>query len=72
VGSALLSALARLAVQRSYGRFEWSVLDWNEPAIAFYRSLGAELLPDWRICRLTGDSLLRFGDASATSPAPTP
>jgi hypothetical protein len=44
------------------------VLDWNEPAIAFYRSLGAELLPDWRICRLTGDSLQRFGSAGAAAP----
>jgi GNAT superfamily N-acetyltransferase len=72
IGKALIAHCARVAVTRGCGRFEWSVLDWNEPAITFYRSLGAELLPDWRICRLTGESLLRFGDASATSPAPTP
>ncbi len=54
IGKALITHCARVAVTRGCGRFEWSVLDWNEPAIAFYRSLGAELLPDWRICRLAG------------------
>jgi GNAT superfamily N-acetyltransferase len=61
IGKALIAHCARVAVERGCGRFEWSVLDWNEPAIAFYRSIGAELLPDWRICRLTGDPLKRFG-----------
>jgi GNAT superfamily N-acetyltransferase len=56
-GKALLLHLARLAVQRGCERMEWSVLDWNAPAIGFYRSLGAQLLDDWRICRLTGDAL---------------
>lgn len=56
-GRAMLIALARIAVERQCGRFEWSVLDWNEPAINFYKGMGAELLPDWRICRVTGDSL---------------
>lgn len=60
-GKALIAHCARVAVTRGCGRFEWTVLDWNEPAIAFYRALGAELLPDWRICRLTGESLQRFG-----------
>jgi GNAT superfamily N-acetyltransferase len=57
VGGALMSALARIAVQRHYGRFEWSVLDWNEPALAFYRSLGAQPMADWTEQRLTGDAL---------------
>jgi GNAT superfamily N-acetyltransferase len=59
-GKALIRHLAQLAVQRNCGRFEWAVLDWNQPAIDFYRALGAELLPDWRICRLTGAALNRF------------
>ncbi|MEO8137076.1 MAG: GNAT family N-acetyltransferase [Betaproteobacteria bacterium] len=57
-GRAMLVHLAELAVTRGCGRFEWSVLDWNEPAIAFYQSLGATVLPDWRITRVTGSSLL--------------
>ena len=56
-GKALLRALARIAVERGCGRFEWTVLDWNVAAIDFYRSLGATLLPDWRIVRTTGDAL---------------
>jgi GNAT superfamily N-acetyltransferase len=56
-GKALLSALARIALARGCGRFEWAVLDWNEPAKAFYRSLGAEQMTDWRIFRITGDAL---------------
>lgn len=61
VGEAMLTRLARLAVDRGYGRFEWSVLDWNENAIRFYERMGATMLPDWRICRITGDELARFG-----------
>jgi GNAT superfamily N-acetyltransferase len=56
-GRALLSAVAKLAVERGCGRFEWSVLDWNEPAIAFYRSLGATVMREWRILRTTGRAL---------------
>jgi GNAT superfamily N-acetyltransferase len=56
-GRALLAHLAKLAVERGCGRFEWAVLDWNEPAIGFYRSLGAVMLEDWRIMRVTGESL---------------
>ena len=59
IGKALLLRLAHLAATRGYGRVEWAVLDWNQPAIDFYRSLGATLLEDWRICRLTGDALSR-------------
>jgi GNAT superfamily N-acetyltransferase len=56
-GRAMLVQLARLALERGCGRFEWSVLDWNEPALRFYRSLGAMVLPDWRITRVTGAAL---------------
>ena len=56
-GKAILSYLAGLAVERGCGRLEWSVLDWNEPAIAFYRRMGAAILEDWRICRVTGEAL---------------
>jgi GNAT superfamily N-acetyltransferase len=60
LGKALLAHLARLAVERGCGRFEWSVLDWNAHAIRFYEGLGATVLPDWRICRLTGERLQAF------------
>jgi GNAT superfamily N-acetyltransferase len=59
-GKALLRELARLAVARGCGRFEWAVLEWNEPAVRFYRSLGAHEMSDWRIFRLTGDALQRL------------
>jgi len=61
LGRALLERLGALAVERGYGRFEWSVLDWNENAIRFYEKMGASLLPDWRICRVAGPALERFG-----------
>jgi GNAT superfamily N-acetyltransferase len=60
LGKALLGHLARLAAERGCGRFEWSVLDWNADAIAFYQGLGATVMPDWRICRISGDALDRF------------
>jgi GNAT superfamily N-acetyltransferase len=56
-GRQMLVALARIAKERECGRFEWSVLDWNAPAIAFYQGVGAEVMPDWRICRVAGDAL---------------
>ncbi len=56
-GRALLIHLARLAVARGCGRFEWTVLDWNDRAIEFYRALGATMLPDWRITRVAGEAL---------------
>lgn len=59
-GKALLKHLARVAVERGCGRFEWSVLDWNEPSIRFYRSQGADVMPDWKICRVTGDALTQL------------
>lgn len=57
VGKALITYLATIALERDCGRLEWSVLDWNQPAIDFYQSLGAKMLDDWRINRVTGDSL---------------
>jgi ribosomal protein S18 acetylase RimI-like enzyme len=57
LGEALLAHLAKLAVERGYGRLEWSVLDWNELAIGFYKKLGARPMDQWTIYRLTGDSL---------------
>jgi len=56
-GTQMLQRLAQIALERGCGRFEWSVLDWNEPAINFYKAMGADVMPDWRICRVTGDSL---------------
>lgn len=64
LGKALLSHLGALAVERGCGRFEWSVLDWNERAIGFYERMGATVMPDWRICRLTGDALAAFSRGS--------
>ena len=63
IGEALLKQLAKLAVQRGCGRFEWSVLDWNEGAIRFYEKMGATVMPEWRICRVTGDALKQFGSS---------
>ena len=57
IGRRLLTYLARLAVDRNYGRLEWRVLDWNETAIRFYRSIGAQPLGDWTEFRVTGDAL---------------
>lgn len=61
-GRALLAALARLAVDRGCGRVEWSVLEWNAPAIGFYRALGATALDDWTTFRLTGQALRGLAD----------
>ena len=67
LGRALLMALASLAVERGYARLEWAVLDWNQPAIDFYSSLGAVAMDEWTVYRLTGDALVRFAsDAPAT------
>jgi GNAT superfamily N-acetyltransferase len=67
IGRALLAHLAGIATARRCGRFEWSVLDWNEPAIRFYESLGATVMPDWRIARVTGDALVALA-----TPSPRP
>lgn len=60
IGKALLTQVAKIAARRKAGRLEWSVLDWNEPAIIFYQRFGATVLPDWRICRITEDKLNEF------------
>lgn len=60
IGKALLRRIASLVVERGYGRLEWSVLDWNEPALAFYRSLGSTPMSDWTVHRLTGEALERL------------
>jgi len=65
LGKLLLQRLAQIAVERDCGRFEWSVLDWNVDAQAFYARMGATMLPDWRICRVTGDALLALGRPTA-------
>lgn len=61
-GKAMLLRLASLAKERDCGRFEWSVLDWNEPAIKFYKKIGAEVMDEWHLCRLTGDALERLNE----------
>ncbi|MDQ3025716.1 MAG: GNAT family N-acetyltransferase [Pseudomonadota bacterium] len=60
IGKALLQRLASLVVERGGGRFEWRVLDWNEPSIRFYESLGAVVMREWLLVRLTGQELERF------------
>ena len=62
IGKALITFLAKLAVERGCGRLEWSVLDWNQPAIDFYQSLGAVMLHDWRINRVTGQTLSKMAE----------
>ncbi|MEH1828774.1 MAG: GNAT family N-acetyltransferase [Nostoc sp.] len=64
IGKALLTKVAQIAVERDCGRLEWSVLDWNESAQAFYRSMGASILDDWRICRVTEDALIQLGSVN--------
>ncbi|KAK9283783.1 hypothetical protein L1049_012035 [Liquidambar formosana] len=61
-GKMLLSAVAVQAVKMGYGRVEWVVLDWNVNAIKFYEEMGAQVLQEWRICRLTGDALQAYGN----------
>ncbi len=59
-GKALMVSLAEVCVERGYGRFEWTVLDWNAPSIAFYRSIGAEGMDEWTTQRVTGEALRRL------------
>jgi GNAT superfamily N-acetyltransferase len=61
-GRRLLAEIARIAVERNCGRLEWAVLDWNEPALRFYRSLGAKAMDEWTVYRLTGDALRRLAE----------
>lgn len=60
IGKALLKNLAKVAVERNCGRLEWSVLDWNTPAIDFYRSLGATMMDEWTVNRVTGEALMNL------------
>src|SRR6188474_3862179 len=60
LGKALMEKLAKRCMQEGWTRFEWAVLDWNKPAIDFYRAIGATVMDDWRICRLTGAALANF------------
>lgn len=62
LGKTLLAELARLAVERGCGRLEWAVLDWNEPAIGFYKSLGAKPMTEWTVFRLTGETLEKLAE----------
>lgn len=64
IGRAVLERLASLAALRGCGRFEWTVLDWNVRAQAFYRELGARVLPEWQLCRLEGDALADLARAA--------
>ena len=63
IGKALFAELARIAVERGYGRFEWACLDWNEPSIEFYRLIHAVDMSEWTIYRLTGDALMKLAEA---------
>ena len=65
IGKALMQRLARRCLEQNYARFEWAVLDWNTPSIAFYRSIGAEVLDAWRICRMSGKALAKFAHEGA-------
>ena len=67
IGRALLNELAAIAVREDLGRLEWSVLDWNEPAIEFYTSMGAVILDEWRTCRVTGEALTNLADPAAAT-----
>lgn len=60
VGRKLLEHLARIAVERGWGRFEWSVLDWNEPSIAFYKKMGATPMDEWTVFRVSGEELVKL------------
>jgi GNAT superfamily N-acetyltransferase len=64
IGTSILRHLAQLAVERGCGRFEWSVLDWNERAQGFYRSLGARVMSDWQLCRVDGAALASLARSS--------
>lgn len=63
IATMLLRRLAAIAVERQCARFEWTVLDWNASAISFYENLGATVMPDWRVVRMTGDALERFAQS---------
>ena len=64
IGKALMARLARKCVEQKLARFEWAVLDWNKPAVDFYKSIGAQVMDEWRICRLSGRALTRFASTA--------
>lgn len=68
IGKALLARVARIAVDRGCGRMEWSVLDWNAPAIGFYRSIGARPMDEWTVQRVDDDALVALAQLDPTSP----
>ena len=72
LGKALLRTLAELCLERGYGRLEWWVLDWNEPARGFYRSIGAQPMEDWTVHRLTGDALRALAGRGESDPRISP
>jgi GNAT superfamily N-acetyltransferase len=65
IGKALMARLAKRCVDEGWARFEWAVLDWNAPSIAFYKSIGAQVMDEWRICRLSGEALQAFAKEGA-------
>lgn len=65
LGTMLLSAVAKQAVEMGYGRVEWVVLDWNVNAINFYKQMGADVMQEWRVCRLTGDALKGYANTNS-------
>jgi GNAT superfamily N-acetyltransferase len=67
IATTLFKYLAQLAIARNCGRLEWAVLDWNEQAIAFYEKMGATILPEWQICRVTGDALPHMANLATPS-----
>jgi len=71
-GRALLVELAKIAMERGCGRMEWAVLDWNEPAIKFYRTLGAKPMDEWTVFRLTRNGIARLANAADTAATTKP
>jgi GNAT superfamily N-acetyltransferase len=69
-GKRLLTTLAAITLERGLPRLQWNVLDWNAPAIEFYQRLGAQILPDWRICRVDGEGLAVLGGGAAVPVVP--
>jgi GNAT superfamily N-acetyltransferase len=65
IGKALMARLAQRCVDEGWARFEWTVLDWNAPSIEFYKSIGAQVMDEWKICRLSGEALAAFGKRGA-------
>jgi diamine N-acetyltransferase len=65
IGKALMARLAKRCVDEGWARIEWAVLDWNAPSIAFYKSIGPQVMDEWRICRLSGEALQAFANEGA-------